>query len=128
LSRNLELYGIGVDLVEWDRASRMVRRHACSLQRILTPHEAALFRRSRLKAKSFAVLFSAKEAASKAIGLTVSHPAVLSRFEVRRRGNALSVQIHPSLRRGKRLASRVKITPFSLYNAVGAMAFAYKSW
>lgn len=117
------LSGAGIDLVEISRAARFVRSHRNRLSRFLLPSEYALFLRSRNKVAAFALLFAAKEAASKALHIRISSPSELRQFCVVRRGNSMSVKLGGAAARTCRL-TRVRLAAFRLPGAVGVLAFA----
>ena len=117
------LKGVGIDLVEIARASRFVLLHHKKLETFLTPSEYRLFSKSKSKVECFALLFAAKEAASKALGITLTHPGLFRHFRISLGENRLKVRFSGM---GKYPASRkIQLLPFSLRDSVGVMAFAY---
>lgn len=64
----MALIGVGIDLVEIDRAERMlVRKGDRALERVLRPGERAYVESKDRPAQHFAARFAAKEAAYKAL-------------------------------------------------------------
>ena len=59
---------LGVDILEWKKAGAFFRSHEGKLGEILSPHEIAFIRSSPDHPRAFAMIFSAKEAAFKALG------------------------------------------------------------
>jgi holo-[acyl-carrier protein] synthase len=82
------IYGIGTDVCDIDRiAATLERRGERFAERVLGPHEMAVFRarRDKLRARGLAYLatrFAAKEAFSKAIGLGMRMPMTWRHCEV----------------------------------------------
>ena len=65
----VDLIGIGVDLVEVDRMRRTLARTPTLVERLFTDAERAYCERRRAPTESFAARFAAKEAVMKALGV-----------------------------------------------------------
>ena len=65
----VDLIGIGVDLVEVDRMRRTLARTPALVERLFTDAERAYCERRRDPTERFAVRFAAKEAVMKALGV-----------------------------------------------------------
>jgi len=122
-SSNSYIQGVGIDLVELSRAKRFVRLHQDRLKNFFTPSEYRLFLHSKSKAKSFALLFAAKEAASKSLGITLTHPGAFRQFRVSWQDHQLCVGLTGVNPSGK--AQKIKLIPFSLKHSLGVIALAY---
>ena len=61
-------YPIGVDILEWKKASGFYWQHRARLAVLLHPGELAFVKKARQPTQAFAQVFSAKEAVFKAIG------------------------------------------------------------
>ncbi len=119
--RRGRLIGVGVDLIETERAERFVRSHPDGVARFLTPQENLLLRRARRRGLAFAFLFAAKEAASKAVGQSLSGPGMFRDFQVSKRGGRLQVRwVRP---RGG--AVRIDLYPFVWQRLAGVLAYGY---
>ena len=59
---------LGVDILEWKKAGAFFRSHEEKLGELLSPSEIAFIRSSSNRARAFAMIFSAKEAAFKTLG------------------------------------------------------------
>lgn len=138
-SRRGRLIGVGVDLVEIDRAASLVRRHPEGVERFLTPSEAKLLRRSRNRPLAFALLFAAKEAASKSVGQSLSGLGMFRDFIVQKRGSRLTVRwtrarralprasARPSSRVSQSKDVRIELFPFAWKRVAGMLAYSYRS-
>ncbi len=63
------IFGIGIDILQADRVTRIFRRYGEHfVRRILMPEELALFKRQKNPEKFLAMRFAAKEAVVKAMG------------------------------------------------------------
>lgn len=119
--RRGRLIGVGLDLVEVDRAARLLRRHPAGVDRFLTPAEVRLLKRSRQKALAFALLFAAKEAASKSVGESLAGPGMFRAYRVSKSGSRLKVRW---ARAGARKV-RIDLIPFTQKNLAGVLAYSY---
>lgn len=123
-ARRGRLIGVGVDLVEVKRVERLVRRHPDGVARFLTPAEAVLLKNSRKKALAFALIFAAKEAASKSVGVSLAGPGMLRDFRVLKRGRRLEVRWS----RSKSQSVQISLMPFFFQkNLVGMLAASYST-
>ncbi len=119
-SKPSRISGIGIDIVDLDRAARFVRDHGGRLDRFLLPHEYRRFRRSRSRAAAFALYFAAKEAVSKALGQSIQVPAEFRRYSVHVEGSRWHARA--ALPSGKK--ARFCLRPFRLEGSIGVLAFA----
>jgi len=119
------LAGVGIDIVDLDRAERFVGKHGKKLKSFFLPEEYQQFLKSRSKARYFALLFSAKEAVSKSLGITVTHPYAFRDYEIIKRASVLAVRLRGRVGRGKS-SLRVELKAFRIKGGVGVLAFAYK--
>lgn len=121
------IYGIGTDLCDIRRiAATLERRGERFAERVLGPHELAVYRARKAKVAArglryLATRFSAKEAFSKAIGLGIHWPMSWRACEV---VNAASgkpgIALHGELAQWfaeRRLAAHVTLTDESDYAA-----------
>jgi holo-[acyl-carrier protein] synthase len=77
------IYGVGTDLVEIARVSRILERYGERFaRRILGPSEWGAFERAGDKAQHLAGRFAAKEAFAKAFGTGLRYPVSLSNINV----------------------------------------------
>jgi len=77
------IFGIGTDIVEYDRIAAMWQRHGERLaQRLLSEAEMPAFHAHAYPARFLAKRFAAKEAFAKAAGSGLRHPVSLSRISV----------------------------------------------
>jgi holo-[acyl-carrier protein] synthase len=67
-NRVVNIVGIGVDLVDVERVSGMLRRHTTFVERVFTPAEIAYCERQASPAECFAARWAAREACRKALG------------------------------------------------------------
>ena len=111
--------GIGVDLVDLSRARRFVRAHRSRLNSFFLPAECRIVARSAFPVRAFGVLFAAKEAVSKSLGVPVRHPGQLRDFEIRVRAGRMEGR----WRKGKK-ARRALLWPFSAGDSIGVLALA----
>ena len=120
--------GVGVDLVEIERAGRLLSRHSGAVERFLTPSEARLLKHSRNRPLAFALLFAAKEAASKSVGQSLSGPGMFRDFAVAKRGARLVVRWtgarHPHATRPANV--RIELFPFVWKRVAGMLAYSYR--
>ena len=117
------LIGVGVDLVEIERAGRLVKNHPDGIRRFLNPSEARLLAAARNKPLAFALIFAAKEAASKAAGQPLNSPGMFRPFRVSIQSRRLSVRW--SAPKGAR--TRFSLVPFTWKNLIGMVAFCYST-
>lgn len=117
------LVGVGIDLVETERAKRLVQSHPGGVARFLTPEENRLVRAARDRASAFALVFAAKEAASKSVGQSLSGPGMFRHFRVSRQGRRLRVRwAGPGARR-----VRIELFPFFWNRLAGMLAYSYST-
>jgi holo-[acyl-carrier protein] synthase len=64
----VDIVGIGVDLVEVERVTRILQRRKTFTQRVFTPEEIAYCERQANPAESYAARWAAREACRKALG------------------------------------------------------------
>jgi holo-[acyl-carrier protein] synthase len=64
----VDIVGIGVDLVEVERVTRILQRRTTFTQRVFTPEEIAYCERQANPAESYAARWAAREACRKALG------------------------------------------------------------
>ena len=121
MSARGRLIGVGVDLVEIERAGRLVRRHPGGVERFLNPSETKLFQRARQKDLAFALIFAAKEAASKSVGVSLAAPGLFRAFQVSKRGDRLKVR----WTRSGTAPVRIDLVPFLWKNLAGMLAYSY---
>ncbi len=92
--------GIGIDIEEVARVEDLVARYGDRfIGRIFTGGEAAYCLRRRIPAQHFAVRFSAKEAAMKALGTGRARGVLWRDVEVVRSGGPPQLQLHGGARR-----------------------------
>jgi holo-[acyl-carrier protein] synthase len=114
------IYGIGTDLCDIRRiADTLARRGERFAEKILGPHELAVFhaRRGRIESRGVAYLatrFAAKEAFSKAIGLGMRMPMTWRACEViNAASGAPALQLHGELAEwfaARRLRAQVSVS------------------
>lgn len=91
---------LGVDILEWKKASAFYRRHRAALSDILGPEEIAYVRTSPSPARAFARVFAAKEAVFKSLRASAG-PA----------GGFLQVRLFPNKKFSYRLEGALKKGP-----------------
>lgn len=64
----MNIFGIGIDIIEIDRIEKVLKRTPRFLERNFTEKEIAYFEQKNFKSESIAGNFASKEAISKAIG------------------------------------------------------------
>ncbi|MBU5337080.1 holo-ACP synthase [Intestinibacter bartlettii] len=64
----MNIFGIGIDIIEIDRIENVLERNPRFLERNFTEQEINYFKQRKFKSESIAGNFAAKEAISKAIG------------------------------------------------------------
>lgn len=115
--------GVGIDAVELERAARFVRSHAARLRSFFLPREYRFFSRSRRRSRDFALLFAAKEACSKAAGVSVAHPRAFRQFSITPfKGSFKAVWLSAGGR--PRRGIRFYLKPFRYPGTVGVLAIA----
>ena len=65
---DMDIIGIGVDLVDVERVARILQRRTTFTQRVFTPTEIAYCERQANPAESYAARWAAREACRKALG------------------------------------------------------------
>lgn len=118
------MMGLGIDIVDLNRASRFVRAHSTRLNKFLLPQEFRRFKSSRSKTRAFALLFAAKEAVSKALGVTVTHPRAFRDYQIRFNRGGLSVRLSDRLRRRYHCIFILKA--FRAPGSLGVLAMVYR--
>lgn len=121
--RTDRLIGVGIDLVERERAARLLRRNGPGLSRFLLPSESRLLKRSRNRPLAFALMFAAKEAASKSVGVPLTGPGSFRAFRVRKTGGRLEAVWAAPAGRGV----RIRLYPFLRKDLAGVLAHSYGS-
>jgi len=121
----VDLIGLGIDVVDVDRASRFIRAHRSRLKSFLLPQEYHQFERSRYKTRFFALLFSAKEAVSKSLGVAVTHPQAFRDYLISCHGRKLTVRLNRRFDRGQRRL-RIFLKSFRTSGSLGVVALAFK--
>lgn len=117
--------GLGVDILSLDRARRFVRAQQKGLKSFLLASEYALWRRSRMSALAFALIFCAKEAASKAAGVSLRSPGDFKDWKIGLLRGRLTVRYHGT--RIKRLKSlRFAAGAFRQRQHAGILCVAYR--
>ena len=124
-ARRACLCGVGIDVVDLDRASRFVSKNGEGLRRFFLKREYACFRASRSPVRAFALFFAAKEAVSKALGVPVIHPYQFRKFPVDYSRGKLRGRI-PDIAGIRGRVARLILSPFAIPGRVGVMAFAYR--
>jgi phosphopantetheine--protein transferase-like protein len=117
------LIGVGVDLVERERAARLVHRNADGLSRFLLPSEFSLLKKSHNKPLAFAFMFAAKEAASKSVGVSLTGPGSFRAFRIRKAGGRLEASWTAPAGRNVRF----RLYPFLRKNLVGIIVHSYRT-
>lgn len=116
----MKICGIGIDLVELKRSSGFVRRFGGSLKSFFLPHEYRFYQKAKSKSRAFAFLFSAKEASSKALGVSVMHPRQFREFSVVRDGRKWICRYRRN--RCSRSVISIELRPFEYPDAMGVLA------
>lgn len=113
------IFGIGIDIIEIDRVKKAITRNPRFLGQIFTEQEIANCAQKPDYVASLAARFAAKEAVSKALGITMwvekwrqieveqvnDRPSVILKEEILAAANELGVaQIHLSLSHDKNQA------------------------
>lgn len=79
----MNVYGIGVDIVEVARIEDVIQRHGSRfLNRVFTPDEKAYCEAQHFSGPSFAARFAAKEAVAKTLGTGIGRSVALTEIEV----------------------------------------------
>lgn len=119
------LLGVGVDVVDLKRAQRFIRQHSRNLRSFFLPHEYSRLLKSRSKCRAFALLFAAKEAVSKALGVSIAHPRQFRQYPIYLCKGKLRLDCRSRRKSGKR-PPRFVLRPVALPGAVGVVALAYR--
>ena len=91
-------FPLGVDILEWKKAGDFYRLHQQRLSDWLTADEKKFVAGRQKPHEGFAMIFAAKEAASKALGLRAAGPEALRRIRLKpRNSRKFSVLKHASL-------------------------------
>ncbi len=95
------IYGIGIDLVEMRRTSRLLEKYGGRFaKRVLTHIELQEFAASKRPAAFLANSFAAKEAFAKAVGCGFRYPVILSHISVAHDDlGKPELRFHPALER-----------------------------
>ena len=100
--------GIGLDLLEIERMERALRRRPALAQRLFRPGELAYAGSRGRAAQHLAARFCAKEAVSKALGLSVFAPQDI---EVTGGGEGVGLALHGAAReRARELGVEVDVS------------------
>jgi len=119
------LSGVGIDAVEYSRASRFINAHRRHLKSFFLSKEYQQFQNSKSKAKTFALFFAAKEAVSKSLGIRISHPRQFRQFSISHHRGVLKASFgRLGNKDGKKL--RFILKTFTDSNAIGVIAMAYE--
>lgn len=81
------IYGIGTDLVEITRFTRIMQNNNRFLQRYYTEREQQLIQNRERKERTAAMNFAGKEAVSKALGTGICRDVMLEEIEILRNIN-----------------------------------------
>ena len=121
------IYGVGTDICDVRRVAHILeRRGERFAERVLGPHELAVFRTRRSKVdvrgvRYLATRFSAKEAFSKAIGLGMRMPMTWRACEVVKAASGKpEIRLHGALAAwfaSRRLTAHVSVTDEADYAA-----------
>ncbi len=77
------IFGIGTDIVEYDRIAKLYARHGVRFaQRVLSASELPELENHTHPARLLAKRFAAKEAFAKAVGTGLRHPVSLSHISI----------------------------------------------
>ncbi len=78
-------FPLGVDILEWKKAGEFYRLHRDRLTHWLTTDEKKFIAGKKKPHEAFAMIFAAKEAVSKALGIRVSGPDALKAIHLKPR-------------------------------------------
>ncbi|GGI69347.1 holo-ACP synthase [Shewanella gelidii] len=78
----MAIVGLGTDIVEIARIDAAIQRSPRLVERVLTPHEQAIFASSQQPVRYFAKRFAAKEAAAKALGTGIGRGVSFQHIDV----------------------------------------------
>ena len=79
----MSVFGIGIDIVQIDRMSQLIEKHAESFaKKVLHENELVIFNNSKQKERYLAKRFAAKEAFAKALGTGIIEGVTLPKIEV----------------------------------------------
>ena len=91
-------FPLGVDILEWKKAGEFYRRHHDRLADWLTTDEKKFVAARQKPYEGFAMIFAAKEAASKALGIRAAGPEMLRSIRLKPRSSrSFSILKHSSL-------------------------------
>ncbi len=76
-------FPLGVDILEWKKAGEFYRLHRDRLANWLTADEKKFIASNRKPHEAFAMIFAAKEAVSKALGIRVAGPEALKAIRLK---------------------------------------------
>lgn len=75
-------FPLGVDILEWKKAAAFYRLHQERLSSWLTDDEKNFIENKKNPSEAFAMIFAAKEAVSKAMGVRASGPEALRKIRL----------------------------------------------
>ena len=91
-------FPLGVDILEWKKAGAFYRSHRNRLSTWLTADERNFIENEKRPQEAFAMIFAAKEAVSKALGVRALGPDALRRIRLKPRNSSkFSILKHSSL-------------------------------
>ena len=67
----MNIFGVGIDIIEIDRIEKAMNKNNRFLERIFTKKEIEYFQNKKFKANTIAGNFAAKEAVSKSLGMGI---------------------------------------------------------
>jgi holo-[acyl-carrier protein] synthase len=113
--------GAGIDLLEIERLERALERHPRLAQRLFTDAEREYAAGRARPGQHLAARFCAKEAVTKALGLSTLRPREV---EVIRDGDAPAITLHGDARvRAREMGVEVEISLTHTHGLAAAVAF-----
>lgn len=76
-------FPLGVDILEWKKAGEFYRLHRDRLSNWLTADEKKFIASKQKPHEAFAMIFAAKEAVSKALGISAAGPEALKAIQLK---------------------------------------------
>ncbi|MFT5206717.1 MAG: phosphopantetheine--protein transferase-like protein [Candidatus Omnitrophota bacterium] len=114
------ILGVGIDLVEINRAKRLIQQNRRFLKQFLSPKEYKIVQKAKLKSKAFGLLFAAKEAVSKAMGISIQSPRAFADYAVYIKDGKLCCDF---LKKGLKTKHSFILWPFEETAHMGVIAF-----
>ncbi len=114
------ILGVGIDLVEINRAKRLIKQNRRFLKQFLSPKEYLIVQKSRHKTKAFGLLFAAKEAVSKAMGISIQSPRAFADYIMYIKDGKLCCNF---FRKGHKTKHTFILWPFEETTHLGVVAF-----